>query len=71
MTSPEARFFAREMFSPPTLLRRTDGRVDESFVDGEWRPTKAIVDWMFGSDDFVSEISESKAQELVPGAFAH
>ncbi len=62
MTSA-VRFFARSMFTPPTLLRRTDG-VDESFVDGEWRPTKAIVDWTFGRDDFVSEISEGQAQSL-------
>ena len=69
MTPTQVRFFAREMFSPPTLLRRSDG-TDETFVNGQWAPTKAVVDWMVGSDDFVTEISESQARKLAPAAFA-
>jgi hypothetical protein len=64
----QVRFFTSSKFTPPALLRRS-GMTDEAFVDGSWRPTKSIVDWMFGNDDFVEEISEVQARELEPDAF--
>ena len=55
---------------PPrqTLLRRAD-YVDEAFVAGKWQPTKAIVDFMFGHNDWVDEISEDRARRVAPTAF--
>lgn len=60
------------MCEPPTpalLLRRTD-TADESFLNGKWQPTKLIIDYMFGHEDNVSDISEQDARKLVPAAFA-
>lgn len=56
---------------PPLLLRRTDTGAeitDEAFIDGTWTPTKVIVDYMFGHNDFVEPIDEARARELAPTA---
>lgn len=63
-----ARYFTRDMFDPPTLLRQVEF-VDEAFVDGAWLPTQAIWAWMFGHDDFVTEITETEARDFAPSAF--
>jgi hypothetical protein len=65
----DVRFFTSSKFTPPALLRRT-GMTDEAFVDGVWRPTKSIVDYLFGNDDHVEEISEDEARRFAPAAFA-
>ncbi len=54
--------------NPPVLLRRA-GFVDEAFADGRWQPTKAIVDFMFGHNDCVEQVSQAKAQAIAPNAF--
>ena len=65
MTATE--FFVLE-WEPPFLLRRVD-YIDEIFVNGRWKPTKDIIDWMFGENNSVSEIDESEARKLAPAAF--
>lgn len=69
----ETQFFVSTQPDPPLLLRRvtTDGGlVDEAFLDGAWTPTKIVVDYMFGNDDFVEAITAARARELEPAAFA-
>lgn len=51
-----------------TLLRRVD-YVDEAFANGKWQPTKEIVDYMFGHDDFIDTINEARARTIAPQAF--
>jgi len=63
-----ARYFTSTAYHPAALLRRVDF-IDEAFVNGVWRPTKSIVDWMFGHDDFVDEITEVQAKAFTPAAF--
>lgn len=65
----QTRFFVSSKFTPPALLRR-QGMTDEAFVNGAWQPTKSIVDFMFGNDDHVEEISEAQARKFAPDAFA-
>ncbi|HEY5182520.1 MAG TPA: hypothetical protein VIJ07_22575 [Dermatophilaceae bacterium] len=62
------RYFTSEKYEPAALLRRVEF-VDEAFVNGAWRPTKSIVDWMYGHDDFVDEITEDQARAFAPAAF--
>ena len=57
---------------PPLLLRRIaepGSLIDEVYLDGAWRPTKIIWDYMFGHDDFVDGIGENEARALEPAAF--
>lgn len=68
MTADQVRFFKSTQPAQPLLLRRT-GITDEAFLRGQWQPTKVIVDFMFGNDDFVEEISEAQARQLAPAAF--
>lgn len=66
------RYFTSDEVTPALLLRRTeevDSIVDEVFRDGVWQPTKSIIDWMFGHDDFVDPVTEAKAREVAPEAF--
>lgn len=69
MTDTEVQFFAWAITDPATLLRR-QGTVDEMFRDGTWQPTTKIVDWFFGNEDLVEQISEEAARQLAPAAFA-
>lgn len=65
-------FFVTRKYDPPVLLRRTDdgaGLIDEAFGAGRWQPTKIVVDYMFGEDDYVEPVTEQQARELVPAAF--
>ena len=54
------QFFQSTKADPPLILRRIQsdaGILDEALVEGAWRPTKVIVDYMFGHDDFVEPIA--------------
>ena len=53
------QFFQSTKADPPLILRRiqSDAGSDEALVEGAWRPTKVIVDYMFGHDDFVEPIA--------------
>ena len=62
------QYFTSEKYEPAALLRRVEF-VDEAFVNGAWRPTKSIVDWMYGHDDFVDQITEEQARAFAPAAF--
>lgn len=65
------RFFVSSKFTPPALLRRQDDPLtDEAFVNGAWQPTKSLVDWFFGNDDHVEEITETSAVEMEPSALS-
>ncbi len=67
----DIQYFARSRAStlPPLLLRRI-GVVDHKmFRDGVWQPTKIIIDYMFGHNNNVDEISEAEARALEPAAF--
>ena len=60
-------YYATTQREPPLLLRRAKtaaGITDEAFVGGVWQPTKIIVDYMFGHDDFVHQITEAQARRL-------
>lgn len=64
-------YYASSKREPALLLRRIEnggGIVDEAYLDGAWRPTKIIVDYMFGHNDFVDEVSEDEARALEPEA---
>lgn len=64
-------YFASSKRDPALLLRRTTddaGVVDEAYLDGRWAPTKVIVDFLFGHNDFVEPISAEQAQALEPAA---
>ncbi len=63
------RYFVSKQFDPPTLLRRSDDG-DQAFVNGNWRSTKAIVDYEFGHNDFVDTVGEEVARQVAPAAFA-
>ena len=64
----ETQYFTDTFATLPTLLRRRPGHLDEAWVDGEWRPTKRIIDWMFGHNDFVEQINEAEAIKWQPEA---
>lgn len=53
--------------STGALLRRI-GVVDEAYVNGAWKPTQTIRDYMAGEDDNVEEITAEKAAEISPEA---
>lgn len=62
------RWFVSNGYIPPAVLRRTDTQ-DEAYVNGQWRPTTSIVDWEYGEDDDVDEVTEARAREVAPSAF--
>jgi len=62
------QYYTSNGHTPPTLLRRTQ-YVDEAFVNGSWRPTKAIIEWQFGHDDSVEPVSGEQARAFAPQAF--
>jgi hypothetical protein len=66
------QLFQASMLDPPILLRRTlddAGCHDEAFLGGTWKPTKIIIDYMFGHNDFVEDITPEQAAALEPAAF--
>lgn len=65
----DIQYFTSDKFEPAAVLRRSPTG-DEAFVNGEWRPTTSIIDYMAGNDDHVDEITEAQARELAPAAFA-
>ena len=65
----DTRYYVDRMPNPPLLLRRVGYR-DESFLRGEWQLTPLIIDYMFGHNDFVDEISEAQARKIAPAAFS-
>jgi hypothetical protein len=70
MTTPDGvQYFTSTKFTPPALLRR-DAQGDQAFVNGQWRPTTSIVDYMAGNDDHVDDVSEADARKFAPQAFA-
>lgn len=64
-------YYASSDREPPLLLRRIehDGIIDEAYLNGAWRPTKIIIDFMYGHDDSVDGIGEHEARALEPAAF--
>ena len=64
----KVRYFTAGDYSPPALLRRVEF-VDEAFVAGVWRPTPSIINWEFGHDDWVDEVTEDQARAFAPHAF--
>jgi len=66
----DIQYFACSRASTTPLLLRRIGVVDhKAFLHGVWQPTKIIIDYMFGHDDNVDEISEAEARALEPAAF--
>ena len=66
-TTLTTTYYASSQRNPPLLLRRIHppGRIiDEAYLNGAWQPTKNIIDFMFGHDDFVDEVSEDEARRL-------
>ena len=63
------RYFLDEFFTPPALLMRKAGQLDQAWINRVWRDTKRIIDWMFGHNDFANEITEVEARRQVPEAF--
>ena len=60
-------YFADTMGEPPLLLRQVRderGITDEAYLDGVWRPTRIVIDYLFGHNDFVDEIGEDEARRL-------
>ncbi len=67
-TTTAVRYFISDQLETPSVLRR--GPVgDERFRDGQWRPTKAILAWCAGENDYLSEATEAQAREADPAAF--
>ena len=64
----DTRYYLDTM-ATPILLRRRKGRVDEKFMGGKWKPTTMIIDYDFGHNVFVDDISEAQARKLAPDAF--
>jgi hypothetical protein len=64
----DTRYYVDTMVTP-VLLRRRKGRVDEKFMGGKWKPTTMIIDYDFGHNVFVDDISEAQARKLAPDAF--
>ena len=66
----DIQYFACSRASTTPLLLRRIGVADhKAFLHGVWQPTKIIINYMFGHDDFVDEISEAEARALEPAAF--
>jgi hypothetical protein len=66
----DVQYFVSEKYTPSTLLRR-DASGDQAFIDGTWRPTQSIINYMAGHDDFVDgPIDEGAARKLAPAAFS-
>ena len=38
-------------------------------MGGKWKPTTMIIDYDFGHNVFVDDISEAQARKLAPDAF--
>ena len=64
----DTRYYVDTMVTP-ILLRRRKGRVDEKFMGGKWKPTTMIIDYDFGHNVFVDDITEAQARKLAPDAF--
>lgn len=50
------------------LLRRLGG-ADRVYMDGIWKPTETIVEYMSGQEDNVEPIGEAEAKKIAPDAF--
>jgi hypothetical protein len=67
------RYFQDTMRTPPLLLRsvRTDTELGEdAWLTGAWKPTKILLDYRAGENDFVEPITDAAARKLEPQAFA-
>jgi hypothetical protein len=64
----DTRYYVDKM-ATPILLRRRTGHLDEKFMGGKWKPTMMIIDYDFGHNVFVDDISEAQARKLAPDAF--
>jgi len=62
-------YYVSTRWETPTILRRAD-YVDEVYADHKWQPTKSIVDYMFGHNDFIDTITEAQARKVAPSAFS-
>ena len=50
---------------------RSPNRIDDKVWNGvTWAPTNVLIEWRFGHNDFVDEITEAEARELEPAAFS-
>jgi hypothetical protein len=51
------------------LVRRVHDVADESFLNGEWKPTDLLIDFTMGRG-WLDVITEAEARQLAPAAFA-
>jgi hypothetical protein len=63
------RYFLDSMWAPPPMVMRRIGNRDEVWVGGKWQPTKAIIDWMYGHNDWLDEVTDNEARAVAPDAF--
>jgi hypothetical protein len=63
------KFYERTSKTPSfALLMRTD-KGDFIWHDTHWVRTQVILDYMFGHNDWVDDITEEEARERFPKAF--
>lgn len=53
----------------PALLMKSD-KGDFIFVEGQWKQTQLILDFMYGKNDFVETITQDAAKAQFPEAFS-
>jgi hypothetical protein len=63
------KYFTSDAYNTPKALLRSVDFTDEVFVNGVWRPTTEIMEWMVGDNDFVDEITETQARAFKPEVF--
>mgnify|MGYP000045825814 CR=1 FL=1 len=61
-------YFEESKFKDGYLLKRCETG-DFIWLKDEWHRTQTIIDYMFGNNDFVDHISESRARFKYPEAF--
>ena len=67
--SAMAKYLRDTFFTPPALLKREPGELDQIWINGVWGKTKRFIDWTFGHNDFADEITAAEARAEYPDAF--
>ena len=63
------KFYEKTSNSLPFLLLKRTDKGDFIHVNGKWSSTDVILDYMYGNNDWVEDITEEVARAKYPEAF--
>lgn len=64
------KFYESQGHTPPFMLLKRSAEGDFAWGNGEWSHTFVIVDYMFGHNDWVEDLTDVEARTKYPEAFA-